>query len=452
MPEVALRRIARAALVVFAAALAFGLWSSPRGAEPALACAFLRTPQTYEADRSRQAYMDVIDAAAVNALFPGDPFFGLPTVEVGTRSNRSDSTIRQVPVEVLRAIAWVESGITMASRSVAYESSGDALISFDCGHGVMQVTTGMTLPLGPDRRPSATQVSVATHYAYNIARGAAILADKWNRAPQSRPIAGTDTSSSPQLIENWYYAVWSYNGFSGPGSIRSNHPADPVFGGWPRERYRCDGTQARNRYPYQELIWGCMARPPTPNGSPLWTAVDATLPNLSQVGFFEALSVANFRFPYAGMDMPTPQPAHQTDPPSVRRAFRSEVLATPRLSVDAPPIEIRTEGTFEETRATVRIRNSGTGILSWAATPSDGWIVVDPPAGVALGTDVDCSGRGCNREAEITITVNPTLLPGARARGTLLISTPNGQGRDVEVRIDVDADFEVGAPGTSRAY
>lgn len=452
MPEVARRRIARAALIALAAALAVGLWSSPRSAEPALACAFLRTPQTYEADRARQAYMDVIAAAAVDALFPGNPFFGLPTVEVGTRNNRSDSTIRQMPVEVLRAVAWVESGITMASRSVAYESLGDALISFDCGHGVMQVTTGMTLPLGPDRRPSETQVSVATHYAYNIARGAAILVDKWNRAPQSRPIAGTDTNSSPELIENWYYAVWSYNGFSGPGAIRSNHPADPLFGGWPRARYRCDGTQSRNRYPYQELVWGCMARPPTPNGVPLWSPVDATLPNLSQVSYFEALSIANFRFPFAGMDMPTPQPAHQTDPPSIRRGFSSEVLAQPRISVSAPPIEIRTEGTFEETRATVRIGNSGTGILSWVALPSDGWIVVEPPAGVALGGDIACTGRGCTREAEITITVNPTLLPGSTARGTLRITTPNGQGRDVEINIDVDADFEVGAPGTSRAY
>ena len=99
----------------------------------------------------------------------------------------------------------------------------------------------------------------------------------------------------------------------------------------------------------------------------------------------------------------------------------------------------------------MRIRNSGSGLLSWLATPSDGWIVVNTPAGVALGSDVACSGA-CVRESEITITVNPTLLPGARAQGILRISTPNGQGRDAEIRIDVHADFEVGAPGTSRAY
>ena len=452
MSDGARRRAARATLIAFALALALGLWASPPGAAPALSCAFLRTPETYEADRARQSYLDVIDAAAVNALFPDDQAFGLPTIEVGTRTNRSDSSIRQLPVELLRSIAWVESGITMGSRSVPFASRGDALISFDCGHGVMQVTTGMTVPLGSDGQPSATQVSVVTHYAYNVARGAAILADKWNRAPQTLPIVGADTDSKPQLIENWYYAVWAYNGFSGPGAIKSNHPSDPLFGGWPRAHYLCDGTQSRNRYPYQELVWGCMAHPPTPDDGQLWTPVDVTLPNLSEVSYFEALAIANFRFPYPNMDMPTPQPSHATEPPSVSESFRSEVLAQPRLSVSSLPLEISTEGTFDETREIVRIRNTGTGILSWSAIPLHRWIVVDPPAGVALGSDVDCSGRGCSRDAEITITVNPTLLPDSSARGTLRITTPNGAGRDVELSVYVDADFNVGAPGTSRAY
>ena len=125
-----------------------------------------------------------------------------------------------------------------------------------------------------------------------------------------------------------------------------------------------------------------MASPPTPDGSQLWAPVDATLPNLSEVGFFEALSVTNFRFPYTSMDIPTPQPAHTTEAPSVSEGFRAQVLAQPRLSVFSPPLEIRTEGTFEETRETVQVRNRGSGILSWSATPSDNWIVVDPPAGV----------------------------------------------------------------------
>ena len=98
-------RLARIALLGLLTALALGAWAVPGRAGPAHACVFLRTPHTYEADRSRSAYMAAIDAASVDALFPGDPFFGLPTIEVGTRANRSDSAIRQIPVSLPRAIA-----------------------------------------------------------------------------------------------------------------------------------------------------------------------------------------------------------------------------------------------------------------------------------------------------------------------------------------------------------
>ena len=44
-----------------------------------------------------------------------------------------------------------------------------------------------------------------------------------------RPIAGTDTNSNPAILENWYFTIWGYNGFTGPGANISNHPLDPVF-------------------------------------------------------------------------------------------------------------------------------------------------------------------------------------------------------------------------------
>ena len=118
---------------------------------------------------------------------------------------------------------------------------------------------------------------------------------------------------------------------------------------------------------------------------------------------------------------------------------------------DAARIVLRTDGPPTAARATISVRNTGTGVLAWLAAPSNGWLVVDPPAGVALGSRVPCTGE-CVRTAEITITVNPTLLPGAAASGTLRISSVNASGRPVDIRVDVEADFEVGAPGTSRAY
>ena len=167
---------------------------------------------------------------------------------------------------------------TQTTRDAPFGGIGPALISFDCGHGIMQVTSGMTVPLGDDGRASPEQLLVATHYAYNIARGAAILADKWNAAPEYRPIAGTDTDSDPSIVENWYFAVWSYNGFTGPGAKRSNHPMDPVYGAWPRTPYSCGAANDgyghnRGSYPYQELVWGCATRPPVVDGRQLWATV-----------------------------------------------------------------------------------------------------------------------------------------------------------------------------------
>ncbi len=418
------------------------------GTPHAGACAFLRAPHAYEADAERDTYLKAIETASVNGLFPGDGYFGLPAVETGGRGGRAPVAVA-VPPTLLKAIAWVESRMTMALPSVPFGSPGPALVSFDCGHGVMQVTSGMTVPLGIDA-PSDRQTSVATHYAYNIARGAALLAEKWNDAPERRPLAGTDTGSDPGLIENWYFATWGYNGFTGPGSNRSNHPADPAFGGWPRPAYRCDGGQSRTRHPYQELVWGCLAQPPTVGGVALWGAVAATLPNLTQPQFFQPLSSAAFRFPFAAMDIPTPRPAHTDLVPPADAGFRARALGAPGLAVDVRELTVRLDGTPEEAQGTLLVTNPGSGLLAWQATADAGWIVLEPPAGVALGADVDCSGRDCDPVGRLSVTVNPTLLPQASAVGAIRLHAANVALPDIVVRLEVDAEFEVGAPGTSR--
>jgi len=408
-----------------------------------------RRPHTYEGDQVRQAYLSAIDAASVNALFPGDPYFGLPGAETGARAARTDGPA-VIPSVLLKAIAWVESDMTMASRSVSFNSIGDALISFDCGHGIMQVTTGMTLPLGEGGRATDRQVLVATHYVYNVARGAYILVDKWNQAPEFRPIAGTDTGSNPLLVENWYYAVWSYNGFTGPGSTRSNHPADATFT-WPRPAYRCDGTQSRGRYPYQELVWGCMANPPARNGQQLWQPVVATLPDLTRPEFSTPLNVNRFQYPYVEMDMPTPAPAHLATPANLPAGYRERALASPALSITgSASITLQTNGSPAQQTARVSIHNAGTGVLTWYATTSDNFLILTPPAGAAVGGDVPCATSGCPN-GTLTISVNPTLLPRARATGQITIASPNSSAAPVVISVQVVADFEVGTPGTSRA-
>jgi len=411
------------------------------------ACAFdPRTPHTYEAEGNRQRYLAALDAASVNALLPGDPFFELPRVEVGTRQNRTEGA-RRVPVEVLRGIGWVESQLTMASRSVRFESIGDALVSFDCGHGVMQVTTGMTVPLGPSGAASTNQVLVATHYAYNAARGAVLLADKWNQAPEQRPIVGTDTNSDANLIENWYYAVWSYNGFTGPGSRGSNHPLDPTFASV--RDYRCDGSQSRNRFPYQELVWGCLANPPERDGARLWAPLPASLPNLNDPSVFNALSIANFDFPFSRMDLPTPQPAHAGQAVSVPPNLAAELFAAPAMQVSTGSVSIDVTGAPSAAQATIDVRNTGTGVLAWFASTSDPFLVLSPPAGAAAGTDLRCTVAPCPA-GRLTVTVNPTLLPTTNTSGTIRIQNANGVGSVAVIEVQVIADFAIGAPGTSR--
>ena len=432
-------------LAVIASAATVGGHSTPRSA---YACAFdpLR-PATYEADALRERLLFALDAAAENRLFPGDPYFGLPAVEVGTRVNRADGPA-VAPVEVLRAIGWVESTLTMASRSTRFESIGPAVVSFDCGHGVMQVTSGMTVPLGADGRPTTNQIAVATSDTHNIARGARILVSKWNDAAGLRPIVGTDTNSDPSILENWYYAIWGYNGFTGPGSRQSNHPLDPNLA-WPRPEYRCDGTQSRTRYPYQELVAGCMAHPPQRGGQQLWSAVPFSLPDFTQPRFFNAMRLASFQFPYAEMDIPTPQPAHASNRPSLPANVEEALLGTPRLEVDGGTISIHLNGTPDQATATIRVANPGTGVLSWSATPSDNFLIVDPPAGSAAGAGIACTAGGCP-DAVFNVTVNPTLLPASRASGTITITSPNAPG-STTVRVQVLAEFEVAVPGTSRA-
>jgi hypothetical protein len=314
----------------------------------------------------------------------------------------------------------------------------------------MQVTTGMTIPLGADNHPTANQANVAGHYLYNIARGAYILAAKWNEAPESRPIAGTDTKGDPAIIENWYYAVWSYNGFTGPGSVQSNHPLDPRFS-TTRPKWKCDGTQSRTKYPYQEVVWGCIASPPPVNGQQLWQPVAVSLPNLTDPKFAGPLGLANFVFPYASMDMPTPLPSHTQAAPAVPAGFTASVLGTPDLQVSNTSIELALDGGPQSARATVTVENSGTGILVWMAVPSAPWIVVEPPAGVALGSDVDCSAN-CMRAGTFTVTINPAALPQATTSGSITVTAANAASPPVEVAINASADFDLPAPGTSRAY
>ncbi len=387
-------------ILLFLTGLAAGFAVS--GGRHAHGCAFPSAPTTYEAAQDRLPYLLGEELAGYNQLFPTDTFFGTPRIETGARDNRRMADQPYIPPTVLKANGWIESALAQAASSVPWNATGPALVSFDCGYGIMQITSGMTQPEDAGR-PSQRQSLVATHYLYDIGRGAAILADKWNAAPEYRPIAGTDTDGDPKIPENWYFAVWSYNGFTGPGANRSNHPLSPGYDTL-RSGFSCgprdDGYgHSYGDFPYQEIIFGCTARPPSVNGTQLWSPFPVSLPDLGDERWSGPLDLANFTTTnwYASMDMPSPQPTHLDDTPAPPAGTAAYLLGLPELRVSRTSVP---EGSTQ-----VTISNIGTGIMSWRTKPAKAWVHVDKIAGVALGAAVPCAPSApCDRSATITIT------------------------------------------------
>ena len=419
------------ASVAFVAAFAILVTSAPQ----VFGCAFSVSPTTYEPPISRSAHLTGLEMAGYNMIAPSNVFFGIPNVETGLRGERAFDEDPYVPPTLLKAIGYIESGIRQ-SQSGTFGGVEAVLESFDCGYGIMQITSGMTSPLD-DGWPSLQQALVATHYLYDIGRGAAILVEKWNGAPEVRPIAGTDSVSHPRIVENWYFATWSYNGFTGPfAAIRSNHPASPSYA-WPRSGFSCgaldDGYgHSYGDYPYQELVFGCAARPPSVSGEQLWDPLALSLPDTEDPLWGEPLSLETWTACTSGdselacanwdlMDMPSPAPAHfdPVERPSdeaAEGAHGDPVLSVSHTSVD-------------ELATTVTITNIGQGILAWRADHEQEWFAIDKQAGVALGSDVICTlGVPCERDATLRITIAPNLAPTDGSFGWVnIISLTTGQ-------------------------
>jgi len=347
-----------------------------------------------------------------------------------------------IPPTILKAIGWVESSWSQAAFSVPYGGIGPALVSRDCGYGIMQVTTGMENTTG---EPTQEQLMVAAHFAYNIARGTRILVDKWNLATELRPIVA---DRNPQVIEDWYYAIWGYNGF-----VFVNHPLNPRFPAWPRTPYSCgpfdDGFgHDRSQYPYQELVLGCMAHPPEPEGSPLWQAQEVILPDLSYKDFAEALKLENFAcdspdYCYDDMDMPRPAGSH-VDPTEVG-GDRSAIVGSPVLEVSTLNVELtaRPEGLSQS--AEVTISNPGTGVLVWTATPSASWLQLSAKQGLALGKDL-----GGDTSA-LTIQANLAGLAKGRYVGTITLEVPYAGGNPKTITVTVNVRAQSFVPGITKS-
>jgi len=298
----------------------------------------------------------------------------------------------------LKSIAWIESGWAQGSYDplVQYGEIGPVLSSHDCGYGIMQITTGMQNVTGV---PNLDQAMIGGHFAFNIARGARILAEKWNLAPEYRPIVG---SRNTQVIEDWYYALWGYNGFSSKNHPLSHDPNRPP--------YLCNGTQPRSNYPYQELIFGCIAHPPVRGGVPLWPAQQVTLPNLADPAFaglngWDAWNACVYNLQCGAMNLPAFSPWH-TDP-STPSLGRSQVIGWPQPGVSSGRLDIPAIPPAVPGNASFTLYNWGTGVFAWRAIPTAGWLRLSRIQGVALGQDL------AGVSSTISVSLDTTgLLPG----------------------------------------
>ena len=184
------------------ALLLTGLDMAPQTARAHHLCGATGSPagpfdiQAYEAADYKYTYARTLELAGFNQLFPEYEPFAIPRVETGNRAaGSSQAGDSYVPPVILKAIAWIESGWAQASNYdplVQYGEVGPALISHDCGYGIMQVTSGMQNVTGI---PSLEQAMIGGHYAFNIARGTRILVEKWNQAPW--PSAGRSRRQPP---------------------------------------------------------------------------------------------------------------------------------------------------------------------------------------------------------------------------------------------------------------
>ncbi len=210
----------------------------------------------------------VVVAAVFAAPASAGPYVNPTTAEIRAKLS-SAAVARDIPPKILYGIAFQESTWRQ------FTAAGDPLISGDNGIGIMQVTT---IPAGVDVERLKTDID------YNIAVGADILLVKWNYAPSVIPVIG---DGDKHWYENWFYAVWAYNGWV-----------------------------AYNEYPYK--VWGHIASGP----EGWWTGVPVTpVPKTWLRNGF-------------GVTVPTPEPANYWSPAPRPKPALSAPRAPARVVAD----------------------------------------------------------------------------------------------------------------------
>ncbi|MFN7135072.1 MAG: hypothetical protein ACK4N5_23555, partial [Myxococcales bacterium] len=300
----------------------------------------------------------MLERGARNRLYENGPT--MPKLGRGCPS--TGSVDASAPCSIVKSIAWAESVGTQFCTD-GCGKSGQTLISFDCGYGIMQVTTGMSGGAGFE------PMRVAKEPQYNVGAGMKILFDKW----RTTPCVG---DNQPTRLEHWYFATWAYNGY---GWV--NNPNNPRYPAWPRPPFNGPGTLSRDSYPYQEKVWGWVRHPP---GTPRrWDPIEVSYPDPAEI-----CNVASCRH---GANVSDALPAHtdpcQTAAPLDAAELLSQAPANPVVAHVGDPVSMR--WTLKNVGDTVWSRAGGYALKRTGGDLQDAPSAVELPAtGRYLGEDV----------------------------------------------------------------
>jgi hypothetical protein len=201
-----------------------------------------------------------------------------------------------IPPQVMEGILAAESNWDQASFHAPRGAAGDPLVAdyygaqatmydsinynnADCGYGLAQITDYMTI--ANTSEPFSIKEKVAVDYAENAVAGMEILGTKWN---QLYALGTTMNNGDPNVIENWYGALWAYNsgvnandGMGNYGLGWFNNPINPRL--TPnRHEFGSNSSDysTPGMWPYQEQVLGFADYPlVNPDGSYMWKPATA---------------------------------------------------------------------------------------------------------------------------------------------------------------------------------